>query len=469
MEFIQGFWEAIRTGNLPDLGNWSYVLIALLVFLEGPSVTLVAGTMAATGILRAEWVLVAAVIGNFCADQFWYWLGRLGGHNGRLFRLSWFQHRRAEIEQLESGVQEHGVKMYLMAKLSMGLLSIPTLVSAGLMRVAWWRLAGVSILVEPFWTGFLVFAGYRLGEHIHEHAARAEGGGAGRRHRPAAGPAVVVPTHVWTHQRGEESQCPQLERVSLPMRVLFSGQSYYRKDNGQAVFMIRLAEGLVAAGSRSHGAGALDARRRPTRAGERRDRADSACPPPGPQPERNGLFRRVGGRYHRRLCARYHPHPGSFLSQSHGAAVARQRGIPIVGTNHFLPANWSNNLYIPRSVQGVVHKAMWKDMLQVYNQLDAATTPTETAVAILRKQDIRIPVKAISCGVDQDEFFPEPDLDRDVIRRHFHLAIDKPMLLYVGRVDREKGLDYLVEAAALLPSGSCSRWRLPARACIATR
>jgi membrane protein DedA with SNARE-associated domain len=166
MEFIQGFWEAIRTGNLPDLGNWSYVLIALLVFLEGPSITLVAGTMAATGILRAEWVFVAAVIGNFFADQFWYWLGRLGGHRGFLFRLRWFQRRKAEIEQLESGVQEHGVKMYLMAKLSMGLLTIPTLVSAGLMSVAWWRLAGVSVLVEPIWTGFLVFAGYRLGEHI---------------------------------------------------------------------------------------------------------------------------------------------------------------------------------------------------------------------------------------------------------------------------------------------------------------
>jgi membrane protein DedA with SNARE-associated domain len=27
-------------------------------------------------------------------------------------------------------------------------------------------MAGVSILIEPFWTGFLVFAGYRLGEHI---------------------------------------------------------------------------------------------------------------------------------------------------------------------------------------------------------------------------------------------------------------------------------------------------------------
>lgn len=165
MEVIQGFWEAIRTGSLPDLGHWSYVLIALLVFLEGPSVTLVAGAMAATGILRAEWVFVAAAIGNFCSDQFWYWLGRLGGHSGFLRRFRWFQRRTHELSQFESGIQEHGVKMYLMAKVSMGLLTIPTLMSAGLARVAWWRMAGVSVLIEPIWTGFLVFAGYRLGEH----------------------------------------------------------------------------------------------------------------------------------------------------------------------------------------------------------------------------------------------------------------------------------------------------------------
>lgn len=166
MELIQGVWEAIRTGNLPDLGHWSYVLIALLVFLEGPSVTLVAGAMAATGILRPEWVLVAAAAGNFASDQFWYWLGRLGGAQGFLRRFRWFRQRTDEIAQIESGIQEHAVKMYLMAKLSMGLLAIPTLMSAGLARVAWWRLAGVSVVIEPIWTGFLVFAGYRLGEHI---------------------------------------------------------------------------------------------------------------------------------------------------------------------------------------------------------------------------------------------------------------------------------------------------------------
>ena len=138
-----------------------------------------------------------------------------------------------------------------------------------------------------------------------------------------------------------------------------------------------------------------------------------------------------------------------FLSRT-VLRLARQRGMRVVGTNHFLPNNWSNNLYIPRSVQGVVHKAMWHNMLEVFNQLDAATTPTETAVAILRKQDIRIPVKAISCGVNQDEFYPRPDLDPTLMRRRYRLALDRTMFLYVGRVDREKGLDDIVDAAEML-------------------
>ena len=166
MEFIQAFWEAIRTGTLPDLGAWSYVLITLLVFVEGPSVTLVAGAMAATGILRPDLVFVAAALGNFLSDQFWYWLRRSRHYGRRLYHINWMQNLRPQIEQLEVGMQEHGVKMYLMSKLSMGLLAIPTLVSAGLARVAWYRLLLVSLLIEPIWSGFLVLAGYRLGEHI---------------------------------------------------------------------------------------------------------------------------------------------------------------------------------------------------------------------------------------------------------------------------------------------------------------
>ncbi|MFN3980434.1 MAG: glycosyltransferase [Caldilinea sp.] len=234
------------------------------------------------------------------------------------------------------------------------------------------------------------------------------------------------------------------------MRILFCGQSYYRKDNGQAVFMIRLADGLVAAG---HEVMAL-------------------------APSEKGLANRcnVNGVVVQTVPALHigynlnitafsdsvveaaldefkpdivHIQDHLFLSRT-VLRLARQRGMRVVGTNHFLPNNWSNNLYIPRSVQGVVHKAMWHNMLEVFNQLDAATTPTETAVAILRKQDIRIPVKAISCGVNQDEFYPRPDLDPTIMRRRYRLALDRTVFLYVGRVDREKGLDDIVDAAEML-------------------
>ena len=95
MEVLQSIWDAIRTGTVPDLGYWSYVLITILVFLEGPSVTLVAGAMAATGFLDVKLVFVAAALGNFLADVWWYTLGYVGGHRGFLYRFRFFRSRRA--------------------------------------------------------------------------------------------------------------------------------------------------------------------------------------------------------------------------------------------------------------------------------------------------------------------------------------------------------------------------------------
>lgn len=166
MELIQEGWEALRTCSLQNLGHWSNVLIALPEVQEGPSVTLAAGAVAAKGILCLERVPVSAAASNFTSYQFWHWLGRLGGAQGYLRRFRWFRQRTDEIAQIESGIQEHAVKTYLMARLSIGLLAIPTSMSAGLARVAWWRLGGVSIVNEPIWTGFLVFAGYRLGSTL---------------------------------------------------------------------------------------------------------------------------------------------------------------------------------------------------------------------------------------------------------------------------------------------------------------
>ncbi|MBK8046738.1 MAG: VTT domain-containing protein [Anaerolineales bacterium] len=165
-EQISLFWNGLTSGSLPDFGIWSYVLIALLVFVEGPAVTLVAATLAATGVLRADLVFVASVIGNFMADSFWYLLGYLGGDRRVLLRFRWVRKRWREIQRIQGEVRGRATRMFLITKLSLGLLTIPVLIASGLARVPWWRLVIVSIIVEPIWNGFLVLAGYRLGDQV---------------------------------------------------------------------------------------------------------------------------------------------------------------------------------------------------------------------------------------------------------------------------------------------------------------
>ena len=130
---------------------------------------------------------------------------------------------------------------------------------------------------------------------------------------------------------------------------------------------------------------------------------------------------------------------------------ARKLHVPVMGTNHFLPENLLPFLRKFPKLQHLFTLPLWKMMLTVFNKLDVATTPSQTAARILRKQKIHIPVHAISNGVDTLRFHPDPQVDRVGIRRKYNLATDKSIVLYVGRLDGEKRLDTLLEAVALLP------------------
>jgi len=130
---------------------------------------------------------------------------------------------------------------------------------------------------------------------------------------------------------------------------------------------------------------------------------------------------------------------------------ARRRAIPLIGTNHFLPENILPFLKNLPRLQRLFTIPLWQMMLAVFNKLDVVTTPSKTAARILNAQKIRIPVHAISNGVDTNRFKPNPKVDCVGVRRKYGLAADKFLLLYVGRLDGEKRLDILLEAFALLP------------------
>jgi membrane-associated protein len=153
--------------TLPELGYGSYLLLAILVAVEGPSVTILGALLASTGALRPGWVFLAASTGNLSADIGWYMLGYLGRFEVLRRHIGWLQRYQNQINGLEHEMTQHAAKILLVAKLTLS-MSIPTLIAAGMARVPWRRWLPVLLTGECIWTGSLVLIGFYLGHYIKQ-------------------------------------------------------------------------------------------------------------------------------------------------------------------------------------------------------------------------------------------------------------------------------------------------------------
>jgi membrane protein DedA with SNARE-associated domain len=164
-QLLQNFILAMKSGQLPHLGNWTYLVLAVLVAIEGPVATLLGAAAASAGLMRPGLVFMAAAIGNLSADSLWYLLGYAG-------KLDWafrFGRRlglRPEIlERLEQGMCDHAARILFMAKLTVSFM-IPSLIAAGLVKVRWRRWFPALFAGEMIWTGSLLLIGYYATEAI---------------------------------------------------------------------------------------------------------------------------------------------------------------------------------------------------------------------------------------------------------------------------------------------------------------
>lgn len=172
LELIREMWSNVTTGGDPaHVHYWSYLLLAVLVAVEGPVVTVLAATLAGAGVLNPWLVIGSATLGNVTADSIWYCLGRLGHFDRLAQRFPWLRRFRPQIAQLEDDVQANGLKFLLLAKLVMWPAAIPTLIAAGMARVAWPKLLLVIISAEVLWTGSLVLLGNLLGTNLPQFQA----------------------------------------------------------------------------------------------------------------------------------------------------------------------------------------------------------------------------------------------------------------------------------------------------------
>jgi membrane protein DedA with SNARE-associated domain len=136
IEFLQLFWTNLQNGHLPELGYWNYFILSFLIVLNGPAATLLGGAAANAGLLRPHYVFLAGIIGNLIADIFWYNVGARGKTDWILKRGARLGVRQRHLDKLSEGMEQHVVKILLMAKISVG-LAVPTLLVAGITRVPW--------------------------------------------------------------------------------------------------------------------------------------------------------------------------------------------------------------------------------------------------------------------------------------------------------------------------------------------
>lgn len=124
-----------------------------------------------------------------------------------------------------------------------------------------------------------------------------------------------------------------------------------------------------------------------------------------------------------------------------GLRWAQSHEIPIVATYHTLYDRYAH--YIPAPRRYVRYKIA-KHTHFYYNRVDQIITPSEAAAKWLKRHEVDRPVHVIPTGAPSRAF-----LDRAEARLALGFAPHHRVLLYVGRLAREKNLELLFESVAL--------------------
>ena len=133
-----------------------------------------------------------------------------------------------------------------------------------------------------------------------------------------------------------------------------------------------------------------------------------------------------------------------FMISATVLAAARKYGIPTVGTNHFMPENLVYYLRAPRRIEERIKSLGWKHFMRVYGRLDSITTPTQTAADLVRNLGFTREIRVISCGIDTERFHPSHD--GTALKKRYGIPEDRPVLLYLGRLDEEKRIETILQA-----------------------
>lgn len=229
------------------------------------------------------------------------------------------------------------------------------------------------------------------------------------------------------------------------MRVLLVTESYWPNADGGALFERRLVQGLIGRGHQAAvwapGTGWSDYIEQD---GASRIYREKSMPVPGNPRFRMSYFPFFRAR---RVLRQERPdilHIHNCFPMGLSALFwAWAHKIPVIATNHLMPENILMNMRTG-PLEKALSKLLWGFVVWFHQRAKVVTSPTPTAVRYLTDNGLTVPAKAISNGIDLSVF--KPGLESAELKRRLGLATDRPVLLYLGRLDGEKRVDLIVKA-----------------------
>jgi len=230
-----------------------------------------------------------------------------------------------------------------------------------------------------------------------------------------------------------------------PMRILIGGDTFAPDLNGSATFAKRLGAGLAARGHDVH----VMAPAQKHKVGVFPEEYDGQTLTVHrvyswrwlPHPWLRFMLPWRVKANSRKIIDSIHPDAVHFQSHiiagSGLAPVAKKRGIRLVGTNHTMPENVLQHVTIlPNATLDWLARVQWKAAARIFRMADVVTSPTQNSADYFEKMTGLRDVIAISNGIDTSAYTPN-------FGRH-----EGNRVVYVGRLDEEKHVDELLQAAA---------------------
>jgi 1,2-diacylglycerol 3-alpha-glucosyltransferase len=128
-------------------------------------------------------------------------------------------------------------------------------------------------------------------------------------------------------------------------------------------------------------------------------------------------------------------------------SYAKKNNIPLVMTAH---TNWEDlvALYVPFLPTTIARMYCRFKMRRILNKIDIILVPTSLMEVLLNLYFVKKPIRIIPTGIDKDEFCVEKIKNNkiiDEIYNDFPKLKGHKVLLFVGRIGKEKNIPFLFE------------------------